>query len=307
MKLFNQPFLILPIFIFGLCGCVQESKGELTIYPATFSEGQEWEYRTREGEEGSRVVIGRLDSVPGVGPTVHVKIEGLKIYNPNEVRGYTKTFYHVAIAREKFASSVIRKAPKEGNLFGFKRFYNEWLHSVEPGEVPVVYSLPISETVAALEERIASEDRESSGDQIPESQMSRIDIHYRSPAYVGLEGVVIRSEIELKRYLRNLSSNSQRAGLVFDLKDVNIDFTSQNLLLFFTSLGSGSIRMYAAKPEWKGVNAVVDMTVNVPEIGTHDLAFLGYAYKVNKSISKVIFTFNGSPERAVEFENTPNK
>ncbi len=59
-----------------------------------FAPGQVWRYKTRSGEEASRVIIGRIEKSPKIGTIVHVKLTGLQIKNPDAPGGHSSVMTH---------------------------------------------------------------------------------------------------------------------------------------------------------------------------------------------------------------------
>jgi hypothetical protein len=69
--------------------------------------GQVWTYRTRPGEEQSRVQVLVVEDVPGVGEVVHVSVDGVRIPNPVHPDRFSTAIGHVPITREAFDRSVL--------------------------------------------------------------------------------------------------------------------------------------------------------------------------------------------------------
>src|SRR5579859_7428579 len=96
--------------------------------PATssrFAPGQVWRYKTRPGEKGSRVVIGKVEAWNG-GNVVHVKIIGLKLKNRHRLGGISEEIGHVPITEKALAASVTAKVDEKADLDGLEAGYAEW-------------------------------------------------------------------------------------------------------------------------------------------------------------------------------------
>ncbi|VAW48284.1 hypothetical protein MNBD_GAMMA04-1316 [hydrothermal vent metagenome] len=135
------------------------------------------------------------------------------------------------------------------------------------------------------------------------SDISRVNIPVREHGYSNLQNIVIESTIELNEYVPLIEQQSawnNKTEFVNVLQSENIDFDFFNLLIYFHTEGSGSIEVLLAEPIWEGENALVNITRIVPEAGTADVAYYAYAFKVNKTIPKVIFN---SGDTRVEIQN----
>lgn len=146
-------------------------------------------------------------------------------------------------------------------------------------------------------------DESPSQDLIAGSDMSRVNIPAREHGYSNLQNIVISSTTELNEYIQLIEQQSawnNKTEFIIVLQSENIDFNSMNLLIYFHTEGSGSIGVSLAQPIWEGENAVVNITRTVPDVGTADMAYYAYAFKVNKAIPKVIFTIG---DTRVEIQN----
>ena len=137
----------------GLFGCGKNSQPAVATSDQ-FAVGQIWEYKTRPGEEGSRVIVGRIESIDKVGKVVHVKLSGLKISNPGAPGGYSTTMGHAPIMEEKLKESVTKLAGQSGDLEGFQEGYNTWLQEHRSGKAGV-FSIPLREIVDSMEQALA--------------------------------------------------------------------------------------------------------------------------------------------------------
>jgi hypothetical protein len=91
-----------------------------------FAVGQVWRYRTRPGEEGSRVMVGRIESI-GECTVVHVKLVGLRIANRSAPGGVSSFMAHTPLAESNLSASVIELTSELADLGGFEDGYQTWL------------------------------------------------------------------------------------------------------------------------------------------------------------------------------------
>lgn len=131
----------------------------------------------------------------------------------------------------------------------------------------------------------------SSVDKIGTGDMSRVNIPAREHGYSNLQNIVISSVAELDSYIELIEQQpvwNKKSEFVNILQSENIDFEDMNLIFFFHTEGSGSIIVSVKEPVWEGENAIVNITRTIPDIGTTDMAYYGYAFKLKKTIPIVI-------------------
>lgn len=120
-----------------------------------FSVGQVWSYATRPGEEGSRVHVGRIESISGH-VIVHVKLTGLRIRSGSQTASVVG---HMPIAEESLAQSVTRLEGEPADLAGFEEGYAGWRQEFDAGRAGYFTSRP-AELVDMLEKSLARSDGE---------------------------------------------------------------------------------------------------------------------------------------------------
>ncbi len=140
--------------IFGL-GCAAAAAGSdgpnpKTATSAQFSVGQCWRYKTRPGEESSRVCIGRIETISDDSKVVHIKIVGVKIRNRHAPDGFVTEMGHAPILESALAGSVTEKDDDQGDLSGLQEGYETWLEAYREGKGGV-FSIPVDEIVAVIE------------------------------------------------------------------------------------------------------------------------------------------------------------
>ena len=146
-------------------------------------------------------------------------------------------------------------------------------------------------------------DKPPSQDLIAVSDMSRVNIPAREHGYSNLQNIVINSTTELNEFIQLIQQQqawNNKTDFINVLESESLNFNSINLLFYLHTEGSGSIGVSLEEPIWEGENAVVNVTRTDPGIGTADMAYYAYAFKVKKTILKVIFIIG---ETRVEIPN----
>lgn len=137
------PTLILSLF---LINC---KNPETTKYAV----GQEWNYKTRTGEEKSTLKILKIEEYPKQGKVIHISIGNLKVGNPDVDKGFANELTHIPITEEALDKSVTVLKNRKVKLPIKIEGYDYWKKEFDQG-VAGVFSITVGEIVAAMEEAI---------------------------------------------------------------------------------------------------------------------------------------------------------
>jgi hypothetical protein len=130
-------------------------------------------------------------------------------------------------------------------------------------------------------------------DSLIPPDLPKINIPNRDHGYSNLQNTVINSSVELNKYIQSIKQQSEwinKTAFVSALQNAEVDFDKQNILIYIHTEGSGSVEVTLENPVWEKENAIIHITRTVPEISTGDMAYYAYAFKVSKTIPKVIFS-----------------
>jgi len=146
---------------------------------------------------------------------------------------------------------------------------------------------------------------------IPETEISQLNIPARGGAYGRIaNNVVINSRDELNNYIKLVEAKigngkwNNTSKFINILKSDDIDFNTMNVLIFFPGGYSSSVYVMPQEPVWEGKNALINIILKSPEIATTDVVDYAYAYKVNKSIPKVIFKLGNKRIEIINDDST---
>jgi hypothetical protein len=112
--------------------------------------GQVWHYQTRPGEEASRVIIGRIEKIEGIGTVVHVKLTGLELRGP---QGVATVMFHAPVAEAYLSASVTELTGERGDLEGFAEGYGMWRAAYRDGKAGV-FTLTLFEILETMEQTL---------------------------------------------------------------------------------------------------------------------------------------------------------
>ena len=119
---------------------------------ANFQVGQVWSYRTRAGEDASRLYIARIDRDLGAKPIFHLYIDGLKLKNPLLESKVQDHLVHVPVSREALEASVIALQSENVLPPDISEGYVLWLEAFERGQAGV-FTMSVQQVVQYIEDQ----------------------------------------------------------------------------------------------------------------------------------------------------------
>lgn len=115
--------------------------------------GQEWNYKTRKGEENSTLKILKIEEYPKHGKVIHISIGGLKVGNPNVEKGFANEFTHIPISEIALDKSVAKLKNEKVKLPDSIDGYSYWKKEFDQG-IAGIFSISVYEIVDLMEESI---------------------------------------------------------------------------------------------------------------------------------------------------------
>lgn len=91
-----------------------------------FQVGQVWRYFNRPGEEKSTVTILKIEKYPNSDTIIHIRVDGVTIYNSKSASGYSDFLGHLPFSKNALDLSVIELVGKKDTLPDFQEGYREW-------------------------------------------------------------------------------------------------------------------------------------------------------------------------------------
>lgn len=118
-----------------------------------YAVGQVWKYHHRHGEDGSRLMVLRIDTEPGYGNIVHVAVSGLSIRAPQAPNGYIREMGHLPFVEDAIDQSVtelVDTLPEPPAGDG----YAVWREAFDKGEAGV-FTVPLGKLLALTEQSVS--------------------------------------------------------------------------------------------------------------------------------------------------------
>lgn len=123
-------------------------------------------------------------------------------------------------------------------------------------------------------------------------EITRIHIQEREYGYSNFPTTVIETSDSLNNFLNQLlpqSSWNDKQPFLDSLTQAQIDFNSENLLLFRHTEGSGSNIVSVKEPYLEDEIIVIEIKRHIPSVGTCDMANYCFAYRVKKEFRQIKF------------------
>lgn len=109
------------------------SPGPTEPYRTEFQSGQTWLYRTRPGEEASRITVCRVESHAELGSIVHVHVDGVAIKNPGAPGGFSSHVQHMPFSADALRRSVVAAGEPRRTVPDYEEGYDTWRQAFDRG------------------------------------------------------------------------------------------------------------------------------------------------------------------------------
>ncbi|UPG86465.1 hypothetical protein L2Y94_03640 [Luteibacter aegosomatis] len=120
-----------------------------------YAPGQSWTYRTRPGEEDSRLMIRKIDVEPEDGEVFHVSLPGVKLRNHRVPGGIQPAMHHAAVSRSTLDKSVLDAAGTADADESWRDGYAVWRQAYDNGDAGV-FDLEVKDILGYIEMVVAA-------------------------------------------------------------------------------------------------------------------------------------------------------
>jgi len=119
-----------------------------------FAVGDIWQYKHREGEEGSQVIINKIETIAEDTPVYHVSIVNVKVINPQSPSGLAEKLAHAPVSLETLQTSLTNKIATEQPFDeDYLEGYEQWREAYLAGQAGI-FTITIAEIVNFIEQAI---------------------------------------------------------------------------------------------------------------------------------------------------------
>ena len=116
-----------------------------------YAAGQVWTYRTRPGEEASRLTVVAVGDERDYGTVVHVAISQLEIHAGQAAGGVARTITHMPFDEQALDDSVLELVEREAELPDYREGYQLWREAFDRGEAGV-FDCEVAAAVELMED-----------------------------------------------------------------------------------------------------------------------------------------------------------
>jgi hypothetical protein len=120
-----------------------------------FKAGQIWNYKTRAGEENSKLTILKVETYEAQGVVIHVALNGLRIKNSHDAGKLMEEAGHIPFSKEAILNSITNLDSEGNALPDFMEGYLQWKEAFD-AKKGGVFSVNVSEAVKFLEEAMSN-------------------------------------------------------------------------------------------------------------------------------------------------------
>jgi hypothetical protein len=132
-----------------------QARGESLVSKPPYAVGQAWTYRTRPGEQASRVAIRRIDIEPDDGEVFHVSILGVKLRNHRLPGGLQSAMNHAAVSRASVDASLLEPDGDADADESWRDGYDVWRQAYDNGDAGI-FDLPLADVLGYIEMVVAA-------------------------------------------------------------------------------------------------------------------------------------------------------
>jgi hypothetical protein len=145
----TAPGTALVVALLCMLSCGKAKPVDIEAKHPRYSPGQVWTYRSRPGEEQSRMVVLRVDKKEPLGFIIHIQVDGIAIKSTSAPDGYARTISHLPFSVASIDASVI-KMERVGPVPDFDEGYRTWRDAFDQNKAGV-WTTTIAGAISAME------------------------------------------------------------------------------------------------------------------------------------------------------------
>ena len=119
-----------------------------------FSERQVWSYKARKGEQGSTILINKIESDPKLGQIFHISVAGVRVKNHRAPSGVTTELPHFPVSKQTLEASCTKLVGQSSPNPAYVEGYTEWKRAFDQHRAGV-FTIPVAEIVQVVEDTVS--------------------------------------------------------------------------------------------------------------------------------------------------------
>ncbi|MFJ1299234.1 hypothetical protein ACILG0_04655 [Pseudomonadota bacterium AL_CKDN230030165-1A_HGKHYDSX7] len=116
----------------------------------SYEAGQLWQYRTRPGEDASRVLINLIEPHDKLGKMIHISVLDVTLKNPHAPGGVTHELPHFPVSEETLQKSLTTLVGQREILADYREGYEVWKEAFDAGKAGI-FTISVAEIVDVVE------------------------------------------------------------------------------------------------------------------------------------------------------------
>jgi hypothetical protein len=121
-----------------------------------YASGQLWSYKTRSGDESSRVLINTVESVPRLGTIYHITVFRVRMPSLNDGSREMTDIAHLPVSKATLDTSLIGLVGKRAPFSEYRSGYEQWRKAFDSGNAGA-FTISLAEAIAGIEAGIRQE------------------------------------------------------------------------------------------------------------------------------------------------------
>ena len=118
-----------------------------------FSEQQVWSYKTRAGEEGSTILINKVENDPKLGQIFHISVAGVRVKNRGAPSGVSTELPHFPVSKQTLEASCTKLVGRSAPNPGYTEGYKQWKRAFDQGKAGV-FTISVAEIIQFVEDTV---------------------------------------------------------------------------------------------------------------------------------------------------------
>jgi hypothetical protein len=119
----------------------------------SYSEGQVWSYKARRGEEGSTLLINKIEHHAQLGAIYHISVAGVSVRNRHAPAGIVRDLPHVPVGKQTLDASCVELVAHSKPNPAYLEGYAEWKRAFDQRKAGV-FTAPVAEIAEIIESAI---------------------------------------------------------------------------------------------------------------------------------------------------------
>jgi hypothetical protein len=130
--------------------------GAMTMSAAgaqSYAEGQIWSYKARPGEEGSTLLINKIEHDARVGPIYHISVAGVSVKNRQSPGAVQRDLPHFPVAERTLDASCVALVGNSSPNPAYLKGYTLWKQAFDQHQAGI-FTVSVAEIVGAIESAV---------------------------------------------------------------------------------------------------------------------------------------------------------